>query len=222
MGIAVTLDRLAPRAGLLGSTAIAGTTVIAGIAYRGIDGEPYSPLNHYVSELGEVGVSSLAAVFNSGLIVGGLCFAVFMVGLGGARGGIGGVTDGAIGAIAGLAGTGVGIFPMNDHDRHVLATFLFFNLGWLAIALASVDILARPDPGFPARLAVLGLAVVAAFIGFIGVVWASSNSAMTSAGVRRPAVDAVTVFEWAAIAGILIWTFVMSTTWQRSRTVNVA
>ena len=54
------------------------TSVVTALAYTGSKGQPYSPLNHWVSELGEVGVSELASVFNVGLIIGGLCFAVFM------------------------------------------------------------------------------------------------------------------------------------------------
>jgi hypothetical membrane protein len=222
---ALTVSRIAARAGMIGSAAIAGSAVLAAIAYHGTDGEAYSPLNHYVSELGQLGVSSLAAVFNSGLIVGGVCFAVFMLGLGWTRGGLGGRGYGLIGAIAGVAGALVGIYPLNNVGTHGLVAFAFFNVTWIAIALASVDILVRPDPRLPLLLAVLGLVVVAAFIGFI---WAyalfsvGGGRGIAPTPSTRAAIDPVTVFEWLAVAGVATWTFAVAATWVRAADPSAA
>src|SRR5437870_757876 len=117
------LERLAPLAGMAGALAIGACSLLAVVGYRGSAGETYSPLNHYVSDLGEAGVSRLAPIFNIGLIAGGLCFAVFIVGFGAARGGLAGLAISAVGAIAGIAGALVGVFPVNDIDRHTLATY---------------------------------------------------------------------------------------------------
>jgi len=220
MGLAVSrrVLRLAPRAGLVGSAAIAVCSVLAAIAYRGTDGELYSPFNHYVSELGQLGVSSLAVLFNSGLIVGGACFGAFMVGLGRRQGGLGGLVYGTLGAIAGLAGLFVGVFPMNVLGAHALAALTFFNITWIAIAVASVDLLVRPTPAMPPRLGLLGLAAVAAFIGFI---WAYALLAPAGSGGvgpsgPRPTLDPITVFEWLSIVGVLVWTAAVSWAWERS------
>ena len=67
---------------LLASGVIVLGALLSAVAYRGAVGEPYSPFNHFISELGQVGVSRLAAVFNAGLIVGGLLLIPFMLGLG--------------------------------------------------------------------------------------------------------------------------------------------
>jgi hypothetical protein len=53
------LVRSGPSAGLLGVAVIAIAAFAAALTYSGHDGEPYSPLNHTVSELGERDVSSL-------------------------------------------------------------------------------------------------------------------------------------------------------------------
>jgi hypothetical membrane protein len=208
---------------MIGSAAILICAVITAIGFRGTGGELYSPLNHYVSELGELGVSSLAVVFNSGLIVGGIAFLIFMAGLGRTRGALGGTAYGIIGGIAGLAGAAVGVFPLNSLERHTIATFFFFNLGWISLALASVDMLVRPDPRFPPRTALLGLAVVAAFVLFI---WAYALSGGSSNGVGpgdiRPTTDIVTVFEWLAIVGIMVWTFLVGREWDRSHAAGAA
>jgi hypothetical membrane protein len=171
-----------------------------------------------------LGVSSLAVIFNSGLIVGGICFATFMLGLGSVRGGVGGATYAGLGAIAGLAGALVGVFPMNQLATHSLVAFTFFNVSWIAIALASVDFLVRPDPRFPTSRAVVGFAAVAAFVGFI---WAyavntsGGGSGLEPSGVR-PTVDVVTVFEWAAIVGVVAWTSAVALGWERARDASVA
>lgn len=50
--------------GLAGAALVAACSLAAALAYAGPDGEPYSLLNHFISELGEVGVSPLAWLFN--------------------------------------------------------------------------------------------------------------------------------------------------------------
>ena len=143
------------------------TSVVTALAYTGSKGQPYSPLNHWVSELGEVGVSELAAVFNVGLIVGGLCFAVFMAILGWTSGGALAWLYAPIGVLAGIAGMFVGVFPMNNLDLHGIAALSFFNLGWICVGLASIDFYRRPETRFPRWLAWIGVFTVAAFIGFL-------------------------------------------------------
>ena len=58
------VDRLAIWAGLIGASVIAVGSVVTASPTRGSKGESYSPLNHFVSELGELAVSRLAVVFN--------------------------------------------------------------------------------------------------------------------------------------------------------------
>jgi hypothetical membrane protein len=222
MGRTLTLERAAPRAGLIGSTAIAVCSVIAGIAFRGTDGEIFSPLNHYVSELGRLGVSSLAVIFNSGLIVGGACFALFMAGLGREQGGIGGAAYGTLGAIGGIAGLAVGLFPMGTPTLHVLAALVFFNVTWIAIALASVDLLVRPNPRLPGRLGVLGLVAVAAFIAFIWAYALLEPSGGLEPSAIRSTLDPVTTFEWLSIVGVVVWTASTAWSWERARSASAA
>jgi hypothetical membrane protein len=65
-----------------GSGVLIVTSLYAGLLYRGKAGERYSPLNHFISELGEVGTSRGAAIFNGGLITSGILLIPFFVGLG--------------------------------------------------------------------------------------------------------------------------------------------
>ena len=62
--------RVGTSAGFLGVAVVSVASVIAGLAYTGSRGEAYSVLSHWISELGEPGVSRLATAFNSGVIAG--------------------------------------------------------------------------------------------------------------------------------------------------------
>ena len=211
------LDRLAACAGIIGAGAIGIGSVVAAVAYRGADGEPYSPFNHFVSELGELAHSELARVFNTGLIVGGVCFAVFMSGFAASRPGSLRLLAGGIGVIAGIGGSFVGVFPMDFVRQHGLAAMTFFNLGWIAVGLASLDFVVRPDRRFPRPLAVLGLATVAAFIGFLREVRATKTPDGALDGpVIRPNVWALPTLEWLTIMGIVGWVTLVGAAWLRT------
>ena len=210
--------RIGTTAGMAGAIAILAGSVAAAIAYTGKAGEAYSPLHHFVSELGEPGVSALGPEFNVGLIVGGIGFAVFMAMLASSTTGAPRVAYGVVGVIAGIAGFFVGVFPMNFTAQHGLAAMTFFNLGWIAVALASIDFVRRRDPRFPRRLAVVGGLTVLAFIAFLVSIRVDPIIAESAPGtpVERPTVWVVPALEWAVIAGILLWTFLVAWTWRRA------
>ena len=67
--------------GLFGIVCITFGFLINAINYTCRSGDSYMLTNHFVSELGEYGVSDLAWVFNSALVVGGILITLFMLGL---------------------------------------------------------------------------------------------------------------------------------------------
>ena len=78
----IPLEKIASFAafsGILGPGIISLGILISGLVYVGVEEQRYNPLNHFVSELGELGVSNLAAAFNIGLIIGGILNTVFMI-----------------------------------------------------------------------------------------------------------------------------------------------
>ena len=91
--ILAAFDRrdLMRRSGAAGAGIILAGSLVAALFYRGRLGEAYNPLNHFVSELGEVGISAAAWAFNGGLLIGGVLLVVFLLGL---RRRIGGRKDG--------------------------------------------------------------------------------------------------------------------------------
>ena len=209
-----TLEAVAIWAGLLGATVIALGSVITAIGYTGSKGQSYSPLNHFVSELGETGVSDLAPVFNLGLNIGGVCFVVFIIGLAATRAGRLRFAYGLTGVVAGVGGFFVGVFPMNDLDRHGVAALTFFVLGLVTVLLASIDFARAGDPRFPRWLSIIGAATVAAFGAFL-VILTGEASGLAHPD-ERAAIWPLTIFEWLLIVGILIWVFLTAVTWRRA------
>lgn len=208
------LDQVAIWAGLIGAGVIALGSIVTAITYTGAKGEQYSPLNHFVSELGELGVSELARVFNASLIIGGVCFVLFMLGLAATRGGRLRFAYGATGVIAGIGGAFVGVFPMNDLDRHSVAALTFFVLGLVTVLLASVDFVRVRDSRFPRWLSAIGGATVVAFAIFLAILVGEAGG--LAHPEERVAVWPLTIFEWLLIVGILGWVFLTALAWQRA------
>lgn len=203
-------------AGLAGPAVVAGSALATAMAYRGTAGEPYSPLNHWISELGEEGVSRLAPVFNAGVVVGGMCFAAFTSSLAAVRGGRLARAYGPIGAAAGLAGALVGVFPMNRIVSHAIVSTTFFNLAVLSVALASLDFATRPDRRFGPVHAAIGGATAASFAGF-AVVAVSALRELGIAALEAPVVRhdamALMTLEWATLLGIMAWMLATAIAW---------
>jgi hypothetical membrane protein len=199
--------------GLIGSTLFIVAVVVTGLAYSGTATEAFSPLNHWISELGERGVSSLALVFNVGLMVGGIALAVFFAALGSTRRSMWAWFYVPVGVLAGISAMFVGVFPMNEINVHRIAALGFFNLGWIAVGLASLDLWRRPDARFARWLPALGALTVVVFLVFL----ALYIPALTYTGTdeSRPAVSLVVVFEWLVLVGIIAWVFAASLTWWR-------
>lgn len=201
-----------PAAGFIGSAFFVIASIVAGGFYMGTQNEPFSPLNHWVSELGEMGVSRLALVFNVGLFVGGLALALFFFALGRMRQSRLANIYVLIGVIAGISGALVGVFPMNNRSIHIVFALGFFVLGWVAVGLASYDLWRRPEPRFSRWLPALGALTVTVFLLFLSVY---IPYLYTGTGSDRPDVSVATVLEWLVLIGIMGWVLVASMTWWR-------
>jgi len=204
---------VATGAAIVGVIDIGVASVVTALAYSGKQAQSYNPLNHFVSELGEVGVSELAAMFNVALIIGGLGFVVFMAGLGDARPGRSTLVSGLAGMTSGIGGALVGVFPMNELRIHSIVALTFFGLGWIAVAGFSIDFLRRPDPLFPRWLAIPGAITVACFLGFLVVVAGAGSDALAAPGTRQT-FSLTTTLEWATLISMLGWALLVAIDWR--------
>jgi hypothetical membrane protein len=192
--------------------------VITAIPYQGTAGEAYSPLNHFISELGETTVSRLAWVFNLGLIVGGAGLAFFLLLLANRLAGVFKAALLIVGAVAGVSGVMVGVFPMNDHAIHRLASGTFFLTGWMIAGIVSAWILAGRRPALPCWLLAPGGIVVAVSVVFIAVYSTYKPTDPDGPLTNRPnGLWTVAALEWASLLALLAWFVCVSIVLLRER-----
>lgn len=187
---------------------------ISAIPYRGKEGERYSPLNHYISELGEVGVSIRPWGFNISAILCGILLlpapliltTLFL----GRNQPISGILAllGALSSLACLVGLiGVGLFSMDKGEKHVKTAMLFFRGGLLMVLFYSLAFLLQD--AMPRTLSLLGLPAVLAFAGFLILMQVmisrmKNNPLAKSAGPRKPFV-ALSALEWLIFVCVQGW-----------------
>jgi hypothetical membrane protein len=203
--------RLSPILGIAGSILIAAVVTIVASLYTGARGERYSLLNHFISELGQLGVSRAAWLFNAGLIVSGVLFIPYTIGLGMRIRGIWAYLGMATGIGAGVFCAAVGVFPMNRQAMHVFVAMWFFRFGLLTTLLFAVAILSAPrEKARVVRSAsVFSFIAVAAYAGFLvlaGVPHAGGGNPLDpSSYAHRPDFWLLAVLEWSVFFATILW-----------------
>ena len=207
--------QLANLAGVGGILAIVLGMIAAAAAYEGTIGQPYRIANHFVSELGEIGISRLAWTFNGGLIVGGIGILVFFIGIANRVNGWFRWIVGPVGLLTGVFGTLVGLFPMNNLGAHMFVANGFFYPGLATMLLFSGYVLASRHREFPRWIAAPGLLAAGALFAFLFLGGLIENLVNTTGappgfGINRPDVWISALFEWVAIGAILVWVAVVA------------
>ncbi len=201
--------------GLAGCVVIFLSVLYSGISYVGKDHEPYSVFNHFISELGEVGVSRKAWVFNAGLILGSLLLIPFIVALGWFLGNIWAKLGILAGLWAAISCICVGIFPMNNLTPHLRAAISYFRAGLATILLFSIGIMAQPTdrevlPKFTNLIGLLSLASYASFLILLRKDESGSEpSRQLDPEVKpeRPRVWLSPLLEWIVFFSTILWFF---------------
>jgi hypothetical membrane protein len=200
---------VSPRAA--GALGLGATTVIllgalaTAIPYVGYAGEGYSPLNHFISELGETGESRLAPAFNAGIVIGGFGLGLFLMLV--SRHVTGRFRPALMlaGIVAGTSGVLVGFFPMDTHALHRLISGVFFCTGWIVAAVFSAWLLRYPRSGFPRWFLVPGSISVTIFLAFL-TDYATYRPIDPDAHIiERSAIWTVPLLEWASLLSLLVW-----------------
>ncbi len=213
-----TMEMLFDPAGfpILGLAGIIITTlgcIIPAVAFRGRQSQRYSPLNHFISELGEKGVSRLASVFNSSLVIGGIMNALFMIQFNRFINTRAAYISIAFGVFSSLAVSAVGLFPMNSMFSHMIAASSFFYGGMMTMIMFAVTGLTDPLNRIPAALIILAFIVTVIFLIFIIVLNVSvkkSGILDTTVITSRPSVWIHPILEWSVMLGIDIWIVAVS------------
>lgn len=203
--------------GWSGSLVILLSSFIAAIAYRGKQGERYTISTHFVSELGEVGVSQLAWLFNGGLIVGSFIFFWMMPGVGLSLNNVWGYLGTVAGMIAALGCLFVGVFPMNNIKPHIKAAMTYFRAGLATVLLFSIAILVQPveDRFIPLYSLVIGALAFGAYFSFLihlGKSTRQEDSSIldTSSIHNRPRFWWMPFLEWLVVIFTILWFLIIS------------
>jgi hypothetical membrane protein len=185
--------------------------LISAFAYQGKSGKPYSPLNHFISELGEVGVSRLAWAFNLGLILSGICLTPACIALGLSIPGMLAKIAMVAGVVTAVGLTLVGFFPMNHMEPHAKAALTFFRGGLIMVSTFSLAIAFQP--GGPLALlreySLVGLPAVFSFGGFLLLMRLSrkkdDDNPLTPLEKDRPRFWLMPAIEWMIFLTIVLW-----------------
>ena len=178
--------RISYRAGLIGSPSILLGSVITALLYTGSKGEAYSPLNHWVSELGQVSVSRAAMIFNISLLIGGVCFAIFMSGVASRLQDWYSRMFRVVGVVAGFVGILVGVFSMDNLAPHALSACSLFIAVLLLVGSFSVYVLRTHPTLFPIWLVIPGAVTVVGIIGCMSSVDSFSIEALAARRIVSP------------------------------------
>lgn len=207
---------LYPYLGWAGSLTILVCSLIAAAAYRGKEGERYSIWRYFVSELGEVGVSRLARVFNGGLILGSFLLLLMMPGVGLSLDSLWGYIGSAFGMIAALGCLFVGVFPMNRIKPHTFAAMTYFRAGLATVLAFCVAIIVQPAEArvIPLYSLVIGGIAFAAYTSFLihagNMAKRQQENALDTSTVKvRPGFWWMPFLEWMVVIFTILWFLVV-------------
>jgi hypothetical protein len=206
--------------GFLGPLIMILGSLVAALPYEGKKGESYSLLNHFISELGELGVSHNAHIFNLCLIAGGIVLVGFMLGLGVFLATKLGYLAATIGIWSGLSCSAVGMVPMNNLPVHMRVADSFFYSGLAITLLFTLAILTDRGSKLSKWLALPGSLTVICFSAFLALPHISGiprATALDPSKFVRPTVWVLPLLEWSVFASIVIWVaaVTLALTWKR-------
>ena len=201
--------------GLAGCIIISIAVTVSALGYRGKQQEAYSALNHFISELGEVGVSPHAWVFNAGMILAGISLAPFVVGLGLAIDDLWAKLGIAAGLWAAVSCTCVGIFPMNNITPHMKAAISYFRAGLVTVLLFGMAILSQPvgNQVISRSAVIASLVAVAAYASFLILMTLRKITHQVGENLdpekipERPRVWVLAALEWVVFFTTILWFF---------------
>ncbi len=201
--------------GFIGTGLILLAVIYPIFLYRGKRGERYSLLNHFISELGELGVSRAAWVFNTGILLAGLVMLPYVIGLGIAFGSLLGWLGTVAGVIAVLGVAAVGVFPMNNVQAHSTAAKTYFRAGLVMVFFFGLAIFFQPSgkamiPQAANLLSLLAFLSYGAFLAlplFRGKKPSTADILDPQQELERPRVWALPAVEWLVFFSTIAWLF---------------
>jgi hypothetical protein len=222
--VRVDFKKLTYFCGFLGSAIIMFGSLATAMLYHGKKGGSYSILNHYISKLGEVGVSRLAPVFNTSLFVGGLVLLIFVLGLGlYIRTKLGYIAS-AFGIFSCISCSMLGVFPMNNLSIHDAVAYSFFYNGLVAIILFTLVIFFDKQNKISKWLLIPGIIAVASFASYLIIPYITSSAhghTLHPHRLVRSRIRLKPILEWSIFFSVMAWFVLMSISLMTKRWIGV-
>jgi hypothetical membrane protein len=204
--------------GFAGTGLVVLAVIYPALVYRGKRSERYSLFNHFISELGEVGVSKAAWFFNTCLILGGLVLLPYTIGLGIAFGSLLGWLGTAAGIVAVLGVAAVGVFPMNNLKPHIIAAMTYFRAGLVMVFFFGLAIHFQSGgktviPSAANLLSVLAFLAYGAFLALPKIKKKEQRPTEIldpEQTPERPRIWALPALEWLVFFSTIAWLFGMT------------
>jgi hypothetical membrane protein len=205
------LTQYFPWFGIAGGVIITLAVIITAFAYTDQHGVRYSPFNHYISELGYIHISRGAWLFNGAMVITGVLFLVFCLGLGlylrtpwGYAGTVAGISTAVFCA-------GVGLFSMDRLPYHLIVATWYFRSGLLTVLLFGIAFLAQAKGRhrIPKRAVLFSLLAALAYGAFLTLMDTGHSIDMSSLGITpigtRPAFSLLPIVEWCVFITTELW-----------------
>lgn len=175
------------------------------ISYRGRAGQRYHTFNHFISELGEEGISRHAGVFNYLLILTGGLMAGFFVQFGRSFNSPAGWCVAALGALMAAFCMMVGVTPMNKLRPHMAWACLTF-MGGAAVFIAAGIAIALDGLGrLPIVFAVFSFIVAGIYATFLTIpILLEKKMAFEPIQGERPKLWYLPMMEWGTILATMV------------------
>ena len=205
--------------GFLGTAVVVFSSLITALFYEGTEGQSYSFLNHNISELGEIGVSELAPLFNLGLILGGLCFVVFMIALALYIQQREMTILSVMGVVAAIGIIFVGVFPVIPGESllgHTMAALTFFLGGTIYFLSMTVYLIFSKQKALPPKFAIATALVTLSYLAFLflpRLLFADLGTDTMLAGPSGPARPDFwlpSFLEWMILFTVVGWILLVS------------
>jgi hypothetical membrane protein len=214
--------------GLAAVIIIIFVTLIAALFFKTPSGARFSLIRHYLSELGYEGHSSLAKVFNAGLIIGGLLLIPFYIGLGYALPSIWAKIGMAFALIAAACCSLVGAFPLKHLVPHIIVADGFFRAGMFSTLFFVIAILAQPKGSIriPKSTTLLSIPAAISYIAFnitmiiqAGTLFPAnlSPALILKSLTEPPPFQLLATLQWGVYHSTILWSLGMAFSYSAYR-----
>jgi hypothetical membrane protein len=172
----------------------------------------FSPINHFISELGLTTSTGGADIFNWCLMEAGLPLAVFLLCLGYILGSSRLARFATVtGFFSTLSFSAIGYFPADNWTPHMMAAATFFCLAMLTVVLFSMAIYYNPQTMFSQYISFLGLFIAIWYA--VALMWPRQllyQSVYDPTHFIRPRYWGLPVLEWGYAFLIISWILLVS------------